>query len=151
MTMKANVSIYCQGEFLNLTYAFNAADPINAGNIYTIQLSNNNFATFTTIGRLASTARTGNIQAVIPYTISGSNYEIRIVASNGPLEGCEYGLYTIPGIRPALADPTNMFQCLGSNVTFSTPTGGFDAYEWQRVCAPAFTNTSAGFPTPIGT
>jgi len=149
--MKANGSIYCQGETLDLTYEFNAADPINPGNVYFIELSNNNFASATTIGRLASTARTGNIKAVIPYNISGSNYEIRIRATNGPVDGCEYGLYTIPGIRPALTDPTNMFQCLGANVTFSTPTGGFDAYLWQSVCAPAFTNTTAGFPTPIAT
>ncbi|WP_164490089.1 T9SS type A sorting domain-containing protein [Runella sp. SP2] len=140
-SMKANGSIFCQGESLNLLYEFNATDPINAGNIYTIQLSNDNFATFRTIGRLASTAKSGAIQAVIPYDISGNNYKIRIVASTGPLEGCEYGLYNIPSVRPTLIDPSNSFVCLGSPVTFST-NSGFDTYQWQRVCSPAFTNTT---------
>ncbi|MCA0233775.1 MAG: T9SS type A sorting domain-containing protein [Bacteroidetes bacterium] len=147
-SMKPNGSIFCQGESLNLLYEFDAADPINAGNIYTIQLSNNNFATFRTIGRLASTAKSGAIQAVIPYDISGNNYEIRIVASSGPLEGCKYGLYFIPSVRSALSDPSNSFVCLGSPVAFSANLG-FDVYQWQRVCSPAFTNTTAGFTTPV--
>lgn len=146
--MKANGSIFCQGEYLNLLYEFNAADPINAGNIYTIQLSNDNFATFRTIGRLVSTAKSGAIQAVIPYDISGSNFEIRIVASNGPIDGCEYGLYTIPAVRP-FTDPVDVFQCLGANVTFNTNSSGADAYNWQRLCSPPFTTISAGFTTAV--
>jgi len=146
-SMKPNGSIFCQGESLNLFYEFDPADPINAGNIYTIQLSNNNFSTFRTIGRLASTAKSGAIQAVIPYDISGNNYEIRIVASAGPIDGCEYGLYFIPSVRPTLTDPNNSFVCLGATVAFST-SPGFDVYQWQRVCSPAFTNTTAGFTTP---
>jgi hypothetical protein len=153
MTMKAPNSIYCQGEYINgpagLTYEFAASDVINAPNTYTIQLSNDNFATITTIGRIVSTAKSGSIQSVIPYTIGGTGYKIRIFASNGPLPGCEYGPYTIPSIRPNLVDPVNQYVCLGGALNLSTNAGFTLPYEWQKVCSPAFTNTTAGFGTPV--
>ena len=150
MTMKPANSIYCQGELLNLTYEFAAAEVINAPNTYTIQLSNDNFATITTIGRLVSAAKTGSIQAVIPYILGGTGYKIRIFASNGPLPGCEYGPYVIPSIRPNLTDPLSSYVCTGGALNLLT-NGGFTSYAWQKVCSPAFVNTTAGLGNPATT
>ncbi|HAO50646.1 MAG TPA: hypothetical protein DCR35_15905, partial [Runella sp.] len=117
-TMKANGSIYCQGEPISLAYKFNDLDPINAGNVYSVLLSNNNFATTTSIGSLSSAAKSGSIPVVIPIAASGSNYKIMLVASNGPLNGCEYGRYTISA-APAASASGNGSVCAGSNATFT--------------------------------
>ena len=122
-TMKANGSIYCPGEALNLNYAFNANEVINEGNIYSIELSNNNYASHTTLGTLASTAKSGSIQVAIPTNLIPNpnypDYEIRVRASNSPIDGCEYGLYTIRAASTATLGTTNSPICAGSNATFT--------------------------------
>jgi hypothetical protein len=122
-TMKANGSTYCPGEVLNLNYAVNANEGIFAGNVYSIELSNNNYTSHTTLGTLASTAKSGSIQVAIPTNLipdpNYPNYEIRVRASNNSLDGCEYGLYTIPAASTATLGATNSPICAGSNATFT--------------------------------
>lgn len=60
-----------------LSVVFRAAAP-NAGNVYTVQLSNasGSFSSPVNIGTLASTATSGTIAALIPAgTVSGTGYK----------------------------------------------------------------------------
>jgi len=138
MPMKASIvspltsrKVYCQGETLNLTYVFNAAEPISGDNEFQVQLSDPN-GTFPgsprIIGRFTSTAKTGSIRAIIPFDLpEGSQYKIRIYATNGPLEGCEYGPYIIPAIRPFMG-PLDDLKCLGANAQFTVSPQASSSY-----------------------
>jgi hypothetical protein len=146
MPMKASIvsplisrKVYCQGETLNLTYSFNAADPISGNNVFQVQLSNasGSFASPTVIGQIKSTDKNGSIKAIIPFNLlEGSQYKIRIYATNGILEGCEYGPYIIPAIRPMMG-PIDDLECLGGNAKFTiTPNGASSytpSYSWKKL------------------
>jgi hypothetical protein len=153
--LKAANSTYCQGESFPVSYAYDIIDGISGGNIYTIQLSNDNFGTHRVIGRLRSTSLNGSIQVTIPFDAARDNdYEIRIVASTGIATSTEYGPYTINGTRD-LGLVSDVNACLGANATFTTSTGASSpTYLWKKVCTtPAngvFTNSKSGLD-PMGT
>lgn len=69
---------------------FTSGGIFNTGNVYTALLSDatGSFTTPTDIGTLTSTANTGTISATIPAgTVTGSNYKIRVIASNPVVVG----------------------------------------------------------------
>lgn len=84
---------FCAGETFSVTY--NAPGTINAGNIFTIELSNSSgtFASGTTnIGSLISTANSGSISGTIPLSITkGGNYRMRVNSTNPALTGNDNG------------------------------------------------------------
>ncbi|WP_373551754.1 GEVED domain-containing protein [Haliscomenobacter sp.] len=151
MAMKANGSTFCQGEGLFLTYEFSPDDPnFNANNVFSIQLSDaaGNFPG-TVIGTLNSSAKSGDIQATIPFVQpGGTGYKIRIVSSSPVLEGCIYGDYIIPQIRP-FTQPTNTMTCLNGTAIFSTNAIAGTNRQWRSVCAAPFTNVANGLTTPV--
>ncbi|WP_373551753.1 GEVED domain-containing protein [Haliscomenobacter sp.] len=142
MTMPVANATICQGQRLTLTYSYPSDEVINAGNVYSILLSDasGSFASPTTIGTLRSSALSGNIQAVIPYTqAGGTGYRIKLVASTPTVEGCIYGNYTIIGLRP-LTNPLDQLLCLNGMATFTANTGAASpTYAWQK--QPAFVGT----------
>ncbi len=82
---------FCAGSTFNVAYT--ATGTYNAGNIFTAQLSNaaGSFTSPTTIGTVAATT-SGNISATIPEgTTPGTQYRIRVVASNPIVTGNDNG------------------------------------------------------------
>ncbi|AEE48224.1 GEVED domain-containing protein [Haliscomenobacter hydrossis] len=134
----------CQGADYDLQFTNN--NTFNPGNLFIAQLDNNiNFTSPVNIGVLASTASSGTIKVVIPFTESGTGYYIRYIATNsvpGGFESCPSGAYTIPAVRP-FTDPGNDLECTGGNASFNV-SGGADSYQWQKVCSPPFSNITMG-------
>ncbi len=72
----------CQGQSLAIPFTIN--EPVNAGNVFTAQLSdaNGNFGNPTNIGTINSVTE-GEINATIPLSAAaGTGYRIRILSSN---------------------------------------------------------------------
>lgn len=83
-------SAFCAGANINVPYTVSGTG-IQPGNVFTAQLSepSGSFANPTTIGSLNATA-SGNISASLPGNLeTGSNYKIRVVASQSPVIGQE--------------------------------------------------------------
>lgn len=81
----------CAGTTLNVAYTVNGT--LNAGNIFTAQLSDasGSFTSPVNIGTLASTT-SGTISATIPSgTATGTGYRIRVVSSNPAINGTNNG------------------------------------------------------------
>ena len=93
---------------------------ITAGNIFTVQLSNDNFATATAVGTL--TATTGPAMRIdIPGGLTAGNYLIRVTASN-PLTISN----TLPFvINAASANPPSIEVSTKGNVSFCGTNDGF--------------------------
>lgn len=75
---------------INGTVDFTASGTMQAGNVYSAQLSDasGNFTASTTIGTLSSTASSGTISFTIPAsTPTGSGYLIRVISSNPSTTG----------------------------------------------------------------
>lgn len=86
-------SPFCPGAAVSVP--FTSVGTMNAGNIYTAQLSNKSgsFSTPVNIGTLSSTANSGNINAVITTTSkAGSKYRIRVVSSSPSVTGTDNGV-----------------------------------------------------------
>jgi hypothetical protein len=82
---------YCVGD--DISVPFTTSEPLNAGNSFTLQLSNasGSFASPTNIGTLSGTTD-GTVQGVIPPGQSaGSGYRIRVVSSNPAIAGTDNG------------------------------------------------------------
>ena len=76
-------TLLCQGSAFNLNYTLNDSEIFQAGNIFTVQLSDaiGNFASPVNIGSLAAT-NSGLIPCTIPTgTPAGNGYRIRIVGN----------------------------------------------------------------------
>lgn len=136
----------CQTTYF--TVAFTANGLINAGNIYTAEISDNtgSFAAPTVIGTLASTATTGFINLLIPQSVaSGNGYRIRVNASNPASTGTDNGynlnLIGSPALTLTAADSS---VCAGSGLVALTgaPSGG--SWSGTGVSGSDFDPVSAG-------
>lgn len=81
---------YCAGDSITLTFQTNLS--INPGNIYSMELSDENggFLSPTVIGTLASTLDSTSMTGFIPVPFTmGSGYRIRISSSDAPFVGDE--------------------------------------------------------------
>lgn len=93
---------YYPGESLIVPFTIKCAS--NSGNVYTVQLSNDqgSFASPVSIGTLSSTAASGNINCTIPFsTLPGPGYRVRVVSSNPVYTGTDNGAY-ITILAPAI-------------------------------------------------
>lgn len=80
------------------TVAFTSSGTFNTGNVYSVQLSNENgdFSTPTTIGTITSTANSGNISITIPAgTAAGTGYKVRVVSSDPDVFGSQSTSFSI--------------------------------------------------------
>jgi len=85
-------TVVCNGNSLTVPFSINGV--FNAGNVFTVQLSNasGSFSATTNIGTRNSTLA-GNINALIPInTVAGTGYRVRVVSSNPIITGSDNGL-----------------------------------------------------------
>ncbi|MBK7681545.1 MAG: IPT/TIG domain-containing protein [Bacteroidetes bacterium] len=83
-TIVGGVTAFCAGSSITVNFQ-SVALTLNAGNVFSIQLSNSSgsFSSPVTIGTLTSTATSGSITGTIPTgQAAGTGYRIRIVSSN---------------------------------------------------------------------
>jgi hypothetical protein len=123
-------SPFCPGAAVNVP--FTSVGTMNAGNVYTAQLSNKSgsFSAPVNIGTLNSTANSGNISAVIATTSkAGTKYRIRVVSSSPSSIGADNGAnLTVT----ACATPTGI---TATGITQTTAT-----INWNSVaCAYNYT------------
>jgi hypothetical protein len=144
-TDNINAPGWCFNTAANVTVGFDVTGTVNAGNIYTAQLSNaaGSFASPTAIGSLTSSASGAlSINGVIPGgTPAGSGYRIRVVASDPATTGSDNGsnltIFAQPTIT-IIGNPADGVICNGETITM-LGSGGV-SYVWTP-------NATIDFPT----
>ncbi len=85
------------------TVPFNAVAVMQAGNVYTVEISDE-FGSFTspiTIGTLTSTANSGNIPITIPASLnSGTLFRVRISSSNPAMNSDSSAFFSVTQMQP---------------------------------------------------
>jgi hypothetical protein len=127
---------YCSNDSTAISVPFTVTGTVNAGNIYTAQLSNStgSFASPTSIGILSSTSNgTLSISATIPIGLTvGTGYRIRVDASNPAATGTDNGT-DISIVAPASISitsvPANGVICTGSSASLTAAGGA--SYLWS--------------------
>lgn len=92
-TLPLGSTTLCPGSSLSVTYSGDGS--ANAGNIFTVQLSNasGSFASPVNIGTLTSSASSATISCTIPGgTAAGTGYRVRVIASNPSVIGSNNGV-----------------------------------------------------------
>lgn len=155
---------YCSNVTTNVTVPFTVTGTVNAGNVYTAQLSNStgSFASPTAIGTLSSTG-TGSlsISATIPSGLTaGTGYRIRVDASNPAATGADNGAnLTVAAATPVgiTSNPVNGVICTGNSASLTasggptflwSPAGSLSSATAQNVTA---TPASTQVYTVVGT
>lgn len=125
---------FCKGTVVSVP--FTSTGIYNAGNIYTVQLSDatGSFASPISIGNLTSTSNNGNINATIPFTvIDGTGYRMRAVSSNPNIIGTDNGANFIISSAPVvtIAASGGGSACASGTITLSLSiTGGTPGYVY---------------------
>lgn len=127
-------TIFCAGNSLNIS--FTTLWNLNAGNVFTAQLSDaaGSFANPVNIGTktgISSDSLNALIPANTPY---GAGYRVRIVSSNpvyiSPDNGSNVFINVLPVAATAITGSTTIL--LGSNYTYSTPAiSNTNSYQWS--------------------
>jgi hypothetical protein len=145
-------TLYIDSAF-NLPYYVTGT--FNAGNAFTVQLSDNtgSFATPVVIGTKAATG-SGTISCTIPLgTPAGSGYKIRIVSSNPSIQGVPadlklkviaYGASLVTGsVTPGLI-------CAGTAKSITVPYSFVDvAFASGNVFTAQLSNAAGSFASPV--
>ncbi len=146
----------CQGGSLQVPFVRN--NPVGAGNVYTVQLSDSagNFGNPVNVGTFSSTDSVGNIAATIPTnTLPGTNYRIRITTSNPIANGASspnaITINRLPTQPTGINVNGSTNFCFGTGSTqLSVATQPGVTYQWLRNDtvvggnAPTYTATSPG-------
>lgn len=149
-------STWCFNTASTVVVNFNVSGTVNAGNVYTAQLSNaaGSFASPTAIGTLTSSA-TGalSINGVIPGgTPVGSGYRIRVIASDPVTTGSDNGsnltLFAQPTIT-IIGNPADGVICEGESITM-LGSGGV-SYVWTPSATIDFPTQAQVIATPTVT
>jgi len=143
---------YCSNNSAAISVPFTVTGTVNAGNVYTAQLSNStgSFASPTAIGTLSSTSTgTLNIAATIPSGLpAGTGYRIRVDASAPATIGTDNGTniaVVAPPTVTVTSVPANGVICTGNSASITA--SGATVFGWS----PAGSlNTSTG-PTVMAT
>jgi hypothetical protein len=142
---------YCSNTSTAISIPFNVTGTVNAGNVYTAQLSSNtgSFASPTNIGTLNSTS-TGSlvINGNIPAGLAiGNQYRIRVNASDPAIIGVDNGVnisVSAPPTVSVISLPANGHICPTESATMSasggstfvwSPAGSLDNSNAQTVSA----------------
>lgn len=129
---------FCGCDTINVPFV--STGTFNAGNIYTVQLSDasGSFSAPVGIGSLASTANSGVVNVALPCnTTTGSGYLVRVSSSSPLLIGDDNGVAVTvntavtPSVSLSLAGPGSM--CLDTVLFAATPVNGGSnpSYQWQ--------------------
>ncbi|ASS50582.1 MAG: hypothetical protein A3D31_13540 [Candidatus Fluviicola riflensis] len=144
---------WCFNTASNIVVDFNVTGTVNAGNVYTAELSNaaGSFASPTSIGALTSSA-TGSlsINGVVPGgTPAGTGYRIRVVASDPVTTGSDNGsnltMFPQPTIT-IIGNPADGAICVGESITM-LGSGGV-SYVWTPSATIDFPTQAQVIATP---
>lgn len=153
VTNNITTTSWCFNTQANITVPFTVTGAVNAGNVYTAQLSDaaGSFAFPVNLGTLASTS-TGSLsingiaQAALPV---GNGYRIRVIASNPPTVGTDNGsnisILSLPNVA-IVPNPSNGTVCLGSSVVMLAT--GASTYNWSPPIYLDITNQAQVTSTP---
>jgi hypothetical protein len=126
----------CRGAQLNIPFTLNAT--VNAGNVFTAQLSDasGNFGSPVNIGTLTGTAA-GTINATIPIgTPAGSGYRVRILSSDpvqiGNISPNNLIINPTPNQPGAISNSNGLSFCAGSSTVLSINPQSGVSYQWLR-------------------
>ncbi len=127
-------SSFCKGTVSSVP--FTSTGTYNAGNIYTVQLSNEvgSFASADTIGLLASISNNGSVIVTIPFSVvDGAAYRVRIVSSNPSVVGSDNGTnfsITSPPVLSVTSASGNSICASGTTTLNSLTSGGTGPYSY---------------------
>jgi Secretion system C-terminal sorting domain len=147
---------WCYNDVINLSVPFTVTGTMNAGNIYTAELSDasGSFAAPTIIGTLNSTG-TGSqsILCTIPGgTPAGNGYRIRVNSSNPATTGTDNGtnlvMHALPSVS-ILGNPVTGTICLGTSIALQA--SGASNYIWTPTTALSSIATAATSANPTDT
>lgn len=123
---------FCVGDTFRVTY--NVTRPYNAGNVFTVELSDSagDFSQATVIGAVNSNTA-GSILCYIPGNADvGSKYRIRILASNKPDTSFDNGINLRIGRMPAVTATGSSPICEGDTIYLDMDVNFPDiVYTWQ--------------------
>ncbi|MDX2196697.1 MAG: T9SS type A sorting domain-containing protein [Cytophagales bacterium] len=106
----------------NITVSYSEAGSFNPGNIFSVQLSNDNFNTTTTLSTVSTSS--GSIVVAVPSSVHGNtNYRVRIVSSDPVVTSADNGSNISINYSPAAdydIDVTPVGAvCTGNTITFA--------------------------------
>lgn len=147
---------FCGCDTVNVP--FTSTGTYNAGNIYTVQISDatGSFASPLGIGSLTSTANSGTISTALPCNIAtGAGYMVRVVSSSPLIVGDDNGVaFTVntavtPTVTIGLSGPGVL--CQDTVVFAATVTNGgtSPSFQWQVNGANVGTDSVAYDPNTI--
>lgn len=140
IVIDSGITSACAGDTINIPYTASPNITFNAGNQFSLQLSDasGSFASAVTIGSVISTT-SGVIKAVIPETAAGTGYKLRIVSNDPNYTSDDDGsLLTIKPV-PVVAASSNSPVCKGDTLKFMLQHSYAAAvYSWS---GPGFSST----------
>lgn len=138
---------FCAGDNVLVTIP-TCTGPYNAGNQFIFELSDgtgdfNNSDTLSTITQSTCPNATAVFSLVLPQDLPlGSNYQIRVLATDPPTVGTPSASFTVlplPDVSITIFNPrapgTNV-ACLGDSVRLHTTFGLGNSYQWKRNGGP---------------
>lgn len=135
----------------NLTVNYTPTGTFNAGNTFTVQLSNTSgsfVATPTTLGSVTATTATP-ITVVIP-NLAGTGYKIRVVSSNPAVNGSENVTPLSIVALPVVNVGTTVSTCAGEPATLGgSPTASGGAVPYTYTWSPTTNLSSSTIANPI--
>ncbi|MBI3521137.1 MAG: T9SS type A sorting domain-containing protein [Bacteroidetes bacterium] len=143
-TLSVSSTSVCSGNSLTVPYTINGI--CNSGNIFTAQLSDaaGSFVSPVSIGTISATS-SGTISATIPSTVAyGTNYRIRVIASNPSQKGERSNSNILINKAPSvLSQPTNKTACINANTSFtSSVSSNTTSLQWYFNSSPITTATT---------
>jgi hypothetical protein len=140
---------YCAGG--NISVGFTSTGTFNAGNVYTLQMSDatGSFASPVSIGTLTSVANSGTINGTIPLsTPADTGYRFRVVSSSPSVTGTNNGqnITIQETVQPDVTiSASSNTACVGQNIDFNSIVTGADnasiSYQWLINGIPLGGNT----------
>jgi hypothetical protein len=123
-----------QGDSVQVT--FNSTGVFNAGNTYSLELSDasGSFSTPSIIGNITSNLNNGTIQGAIPPGTASSNYRLRITSSDPAINGLDTTqLFINPGmiLNASITQP-NCPDSTGEIALTITGGSGLIQYNWSN-------------------
>lgn len=142
---------FCKGTVVSVPFI--STGTYNAGNIYTVQLSDatGSFATPLSVGTLTSNANSGSVSATIPFTvIDGIAYRMRIVSSSPSVVGSDNGTdfsITSPPVVSMVSSGGNSICASGTTTLTILVSGGNAPYIYLWNTGATATSIQVGVGT----
>ncbi|MFM8912502.1 MAG: beta strand repeat-containing protein, partial [Flammeovirgaceae bacterium] len=147
---------FCAGTTFNVTNNLGAGCSFNAGNTFTVQLSNaaGSFAAPTTVGSVANTTIGGTISVTIPNaTAAGAGYLFRVVSTNPIASSASSSAFTITAIGLNAPTVAGSPFCVGSTFNITNNLSSACGFDPTNTFTVQLSDGAGSFasPTTIGT